>query len=121
LKILRSTDIHTEHHAVFSKAATVSELHEAMCARLNLDKENVRVWDYHGDQRLKLLDKPDKQLDEVQIIEGQKVLLEEKVDGKWPEVKTQRQDYSSYSYGYGNREPTDPGKVCDIVILQPLV
>ena len=83
-----------------------------------VEEENIRLWDYHGEtryfslllfwfsvfwkqlllkfipSRLKLLDDLDSFLSDHQIMDRQKVLIEEKdADGKWPAVATRFNSY----------------------------
>src|SRR5690606_25110822 len=93
-----------------SKAESVGNMKQAMCEVMQLDPEKVRVWDYHGTSKLKLLTNPDQRLDEAQILDDQHILLEEKKeDGTWPE--SSRSFSSSYSYGgyYNSGPPAAPG------------
>jgi len=73
----------------------------------------------------------EKSMEDSQIIDNQKVLIEiQKEDGSWPDVPSRSTNsgyggysgYSSYGgysgggYSYGRREPTNPG-LCGLVRL----
>jgi ubiquitin carboxyl-terminal hydrolase 4/11/15 len=93
----------------YSKAATVGEFIETMCNELKFDRTKTRVYDFHNAKKLKLLDKMDKHLDEVQILDGQFMLIEEqKRTGKWPNDKI----YKGWvqNYNYVSLQPTPPGR-----------
>lgn len=91
LQILRSTDMATPHWALFSKCAKLKELRAEMCKRLGVLPENVRIWDYHNDSKLKILEEPLNTLAEERILDGQKLLFEERqADGKWAKLTAQR-------------------------------
>jgi uncharacterized UBP type Zn finger protein len=103
-----------------SKEASCKELLDIAISTFELNRDQIRLWDYHGDSRLKLLDDLDSALSESQIIDRQKVLVEEKeANGNWPIVQP-KTSYNSYyggsSSGYGSssyydgtRQPTTPG------------
>jgi ubiquitin carboxyl-terminal hydrolase 4/11/15 len=92
----------------FSKAASVGEFIDTMAAELGYDKAKVRVYDFHNAKKLKLLDKMEKHLDEVQILDGQYMLIEESKHGKWPKDKIYNIWVQNYSYA--SRTPTPAGK-----------
>jgi len=86
LKIYKSSDMDHSEKAQFSRIATVGDFLVTMCKRMKLEVEKVRVWDFHQGSKLKLLDDLSKRLNEMQIIEGQQILLEEQnSDGTLPE------------------------------------
>ncbi len=62
-----------------------------MCERMGLNVEDVRMWDYHNDTKLKILEDPLCTLVEERILDNQKLLFEERLpDGKWPKLATKR-------------------------------
>eukprot|EP01113_Clastostelium_recurvatum_P027005 TRINITY_DN3249_c0_g1_i3.p1 TRINITY_DN3249_c0_g1~~TRINITY_DN3249_c0_g1_i3.p1 ORF type:complete len:929 (-),score=274.41 TRINITY_DN3249_c0_g1_i3:1131-3872(-) len=106
LQIMRSSKLDESFWMHISKSASVESLKLAACQQFQLDPAQVRVWDYHSGQRLKCLEEEKDRLDEAQIIDEQKVLIEEKdAEGKWPEVE-QPKATSSYYYNdaYSRRE-----------------
>jgi len=117
LRILKSSDSSKEVRAVFSKADTVETLKKEMCESMQLDPDNIRVWDYHGGSKLKLLTNMSTKLDEAQILDEQQILLEEKKpDGTWPETRTSTgfgfgssSFSSSFSSNYSSGPPPAPG------------
>jgi len=78
LKIVRSSDAYKEVKAIYSKADKVGKLKADMCTKLELNPENIRLWDYHARSKIKLLTNMDEKLDDAQIIDGQLILFEEK-------------------------------------------
>jgi len=95
----------------FSKVTTIGEFKEAMCQRMNLNPQDVQVWDYHNCEYFKLLEDMNQRLGEAQIIENQDMLLEERdADGNFPEHPTSSSSFRGntfYSYnGYGNLRNT---------------
>ena len=114
--------------ATFSKVETIEEFKKKMCKKMELDPSNVRVWDYHANNKYKLLDDLKTKLESAQIIDGQPMLLEEKdKDGKFPEPPKKStyggssygSSYSSYS-SYSSNQPTDPGNYYLSVIIDNL-
>eukprot|EP01087_Luapelamoeba_hula_P007900 TRINITY_DN1943_c0_g1_i3.p1 TRINITY_DN1943_c0_g1~~TRINITY_DN1943_c0_g1_i3.p1 ORF type:complete len:1256 (+),score=322.20 TRINITY_DN1943_c0_g1_i3:123-3890(+) len=109
LKVVKSSDDIVEVQAMFSKVTLVSDFKRIMCRRMKLKQGNVRIWDWHARNKIKLLEKMNETLSEAQIIDNQLVLLEEKdAKGNFPQA----------SYGYGNNrymsmysEPSEPGLV----------
>lgn len=103
-----------------------------MCPILELDPENVRIWDYHNKRRSQILEDPEKTLSSCTIIHNQYLLFEEKdEEGNWPPVsRPQTTSYynyssswnsnsgigSSYSYHNQGKKPTDPG-LCGLTNL----
>eukprot|EP01114_Cavostelium_apophysatum_P023239 TRINITY_DN8699_c0_g1_i3.p1 TRINITY_DN8699_c0_g1~~TRINITY_DN8699_c0_g1_i3.p1 ORF type:complete len:802 (-),score=231.36 TRINITY_DN8699_c0_g1_i3:76-2481(-) len=117
LKVSKSsamTDVVTVN---FSKADTIGHFKKAMCAKLGLNEDDVRVWDYHGNSKYKLLEDMKARMESAQIIDGQPMLLEEKDEnGKFPEIQKTRSAIgggfstgSSFSSYYSQSGPTDPG------------
>lgn len=112
LYVRKSSDMEKEVPYWFSKACTIDAFSTAMCEKFGLQKEMVRVWDYHGSTRHKLLDNATKTLEEAMIIDTNKMLLEEKgPDGKFPEIPVRAASSSNWSYSGISREPSDPGKI----------
>jgi len=120
LKFVRSSDKTKEFPLSFSKTSTVGELSNKLCKRFKLDPANVRIWDWHGRSKIKLLTKMSETLDEAQIIHNQLLLIEEKdANGKFPDdFRTPSTGYSS-SYGWSSsycsryNEPSEPG-ICGL-------
>jgi len=93
----------------FSKADSVGYFIDTMANELKFDKTKTRVYDFHNAKKLKLLDKMDKHLDEVQILDGQFMLIEEqRKNGKWPNDKIYKCWVQTFTYV--SRQPTSPGK-----------
>ena len=118
LKIFKSSALSEVVIVPFSKCDTVRYLRDTMAVKLNVNPEEVRVWDFHGNSKYKLLDDLDKKLEEAQIIDNQPILLEEKDEnGQFPEIPKTRNTFSTgtsymsgYYGGYSNyNTPTDPG------------
>jgi len=124
--VVKSSDMQKQHPMYVSKDMKCSRLLKKTCKVLEVNPKEVQMWDYHGNSKLKHLNEPDTRLQEHQIINNQKILIQEKdEDGKFP--STSRTTYgnygysynsggagSSYGYGYssygeGTREPTTPG------------
>ena len=85
LKVILSSESNTHHMIRISKAATVEEFIDVVAQEHQLKKENVSVWDYHGNNKLKLLDHQTKQLCEEHILDNQPMLIEiKREDGTWP-------------------------------------
>lgn len=94
-----------------SRMSTLGEFKKIACQKLNLNPEDVRVWDYYNYNRFKLLENMDRTLEEVkfiyykifkkkqyQILDEQPMLLEEKgQDGKFPEIQKNYPYNSSYN------------------------
>ena len=77
----------TIHSSLFSKTATVREVKKVMCERMGLKEDDVRLWDFHKDNKLKILTDPDETMDEARIMPDQKILFEEKgSNGKFPKL-----------------------------------
>lgn len=110
LKVCKSSAITEYINASFSKSDTVGTFKKVMCQKMNLDPEQVRVWDYHANSKYKLLDDMKAKLESAQIIDSQPMLIEEKDEnGKFPEIQKSRMGgYNSSSY-YNSNVPTDPG------------
>ena len=100
-----------------------------MCPILEVEADNVRIWDYHNRYKSQLLENLDKTLTECTIIHNQCILFEEKLEnGEWPQQARDTRSFqsgwgsSSSSYGGGSnynnynnrgREPSDPG-ICGL-------
>ena len=41
-----------------SKGAKIKEVRNAMCEKMGLNVDDVRMWDYHNDTKLKILEDP---------------------------------------------------------------
>jgi ubiquitin carboxyl-terminal hydrolase 4/11/15 len=97
-----------------SRADTCGKLKEEICRIKNLNSEDVRVWDYHDNRKLKVLD-ADERLEDAQILHLQNILVEtRKPDGSFPEdgIRSASSDYfSSGGYYGGSRRPASPGLV----------
>ena len=92
LKFLRSSDMDTIHTGLFSKGAKIKEVKNVMAERMGLNLDDVRMWDYHNDQKLKILSDPICTIQEERVLDGQKLLFEERLpDGKWPKLATKRE------------------------------
>lgn len=105
-----------------SKSATVADfVNDLNRLGWGLEKTNCRVWDFHNGQKLKVLDNWEKQMDALQIIDGQHVLVEEKKkNGSWPNDKIyKRFNDRNSSYSSYQRSPTDPGKTGPFLSLTP--
>lgn len=110
LKVAKSSSINDFVGANFSKADTVEYFKKVMCQRMGLNPDNVRVWDYHAQNRYKLLEDEKQRLEAAQIIDGQPMLLEEKDEnGKYPEPPKSRSSMYSYSSYSNSGGPVDPG------------
>jgi len=108
LKVAKSSNLSEFIPANFSKADTVEYFKKVMCQRMGLNPENVRIWDYHANNKYKLLEDEKQRLETAQIIDGQPMLLEEKDEnGKFPEAPKSRS--SMYSYYSNSGGPCDPG------------
>ena len=90
----------------FSRAATVSQLREAVCSAWELDVAKCRLWDYYAKRRYSLLAESEK-LDEAKLHAGQDVLVEvEKAGGGWEYAED---DASSSTGGGGGSSSTSTG------------
>lgn len=97
---------------ILSRADTCGKLKEDICKRKSLNADDVRIWDYHDNRKLKVLDDPDERLDDAQILHLQNILVEtKKPDGTFPEdTSRSSSDYLGSSSYYGSsRRPTRPG------------
>ena len=91
LRFIRSTDMKTEVTGIFSKAAKIGVVKKEMCEKMGLNPDDVRMWDYHNDQKLKILEDPLNNLFEERILDNQKMLMEERLpNGKWAKLATKR-------------------------------
>jgi len=115
LRVHKSSSINDSIVVNVSKSTTIGQFKKDMCAKFGLNEDDVRVWDYHANNKYKLLEDLKVKMDQAQIIDGQPMLLEEKgPDGKFPEAPKPR-TYTSgggYSYYYNASHtggPTDPG------------
>jgi hypothetical protein len=77
LKYCKSSAVEEVFTITLSKAITVGEMKTKMCQQMNLNPNNVCVWDYYGNKKYKLLEGMTKTLQYSQIIDGQSILLEE--------------------------------------------
>lgn len=111
LRVLKSSAKEQMIDVTFSKVDTVGKFKEEMCKKMNLDPKEVRVWDYHGSSKYKLLEDMTQQLSSAQILDGQQMFIEEKgEDGKFAEEKSKALgSYSSASSYYNTGGPTHPG------------
>lgn len=84
-------NVHFDVFVLCSKGAKIKEVRNTMCEKMGLNVDDVRMWDYHNDQKLKILEDPLCTLMEERILDGQKLLFEERLaDGKWPKLATKR-------------------------------
>ena len=84
LKVCKSSATQDSITVTVSKSETVGDFKATMCKKLDLNPEDVRVWDYHAFNRFKVLEDLERKLDSVQIMDGQPMMLEEKdEDGKF--------------------------------------
>lgn len=89
IQLLRSTKPDSLVTIQMSKEAIVKDLMEMVLSTFDVQRDQIRLWDYHGDTRLKLMDDMESTLSECQIIDRQKVLVEEKeANGSWPVVQS---------------------------------
>lgn len=111
LKVCRSSKPTDFIPATFSKSSTVGQFKEIMCKKMELNPDDVRVWDYHANNKYKLLEEMSQRLESAQIIDGQPMMLEEKDEkGNFPEVPKSRSYNSSSSYySSSSGGPVDPG------------
>ena len=65
IRFVKSSDMETIHSSLFSKTATVREVKKVMCERMGLKEDDVRLWDFHKDNKLKILTDPDETMDEA--------------------------------------------------------
>jgi hypothetical protein len=86
---------------------------EQICKQKLLNADDIRVWDYHDNRKLKVLSDLDERLDDAQILHLQNILVEtKKADGTFPEDvgRSSSSDYYGNSSYYGSsRRPTRPG------------
>ncbi|CAM6081562.1 unnamed protein product [Calypogeia fissa] len=75
----------TKLNVRLSKKDTVGKLHQMICEQLKLEKENVRIWDYFNKQKNKQLLDPAKTLQDAYINMNQDILVEVKINGRWPD------------------------------------
>lgn len=67
------------HHSVFLQE-TVSSLKERACRMFDLDTNKVEIWDFfHRSKYATLEDKLEATLEEARVLEGQGILLDDKV------------------------------------------
>ncbi len=78
LFFVKSSDPGTVVSVHFSKAATIEEVRNTMCEKMGLNVDDVRLWDYHNDQKLKILEDPLCTLAEERVLDQQKLLFEER-------------------------------------------
>ncbi len=106
LMFLKSSDPATIVTGYFSKGAKIKEVRNTMCERMHLNVDDVRMWDYHNDQKLKILEDPLCTLAEERILDNQKLLFEERQpDGKWPKLATKRER----EFDMRSQERVEPG------------
>eukprot|EP01122_Echinamoeba_exundans_P007490 TRINITY_DN2328_c0_g1_i1.p2 TRINITY_DN2328_c0_g1~~TRINITY_DN2328_c0_g1_i1.p2 ORF type:complete len:518 (-),score=72.40 TRINITY_DN2328_c0_g1_i1:1026-2579(-) len=85
LLVRKSSDMKTEVSVWFSRTATVEEFAVAMCQKLGILREKVRVWDFHAGTRHVLLEDTTKTLEQSRIIDMNKMLIEERdAHGRFP-------------------------------------
>jgi hypothetical protein len=98
-----------------SRADTCGKLKERICKLKSLNADDIRVWDYHDNRKLKVLSDLDERLDDAQILHLQNILVEtKKADGTFPEDtgRSSSSDYLSNNSYYGSqssRRPARPG------------
>lgn len=113
LHIIYSNEPTEPHKIELSKTATCGTLKDVVCKLKSINPDDVRVWDYHDNKKLKVLNEPDERLDDAQILHMQNILVEfKKPDGTWPEDERRNDyynNYYNYSYGSSNRRPSRPG------------
>lgn len=79
---------------------------ESICEHTKLDPEEIRIWDYYENRKLKVLRDPEKSLDEAQILHNQNILVEEISHNEiCPEVPSKdpgvlRQQYNNLQQRY---------------------
>ena len=100
IKFLKSSQPETIVYHQFSKTSKVREVTKKICEEMQLKEDDVRLWDFHNDRKLKILTDPLETMEEARIINNQKIFIEEKdQNGKFPKL----------SSNDSNREPTTPG------------
>jgi ubiquitin carboxyl-terminal hydrolase 4/11/15 len=122
LYLVRSSDDKASVLKMVSKRMTCRKLMDMGLEAFDLKEEEVRMYDYHGDSRLKHLTEMDSVLADHQILDRQKIMFDEKDDkGNWPQVNTtSRYTTTSYGGGYassnyysnyhdGTKQTTPPG------------
>eukprot|EP00976_Prorocentrum_cordatum_P100670 1192320-Prorocentrum_minimum.AAC.1 len=100
LNVLRSTCPEETREISISQMATVGELKKRLCEEYKIELNDCRLWDYYkgsnckqatsesgGLYRYVKLEHMDATLEAAKILPCQKVLVEEKVDGKFPEAE----------------------------------
>jgi hypothetical protein len=96
--------------AYVSKVATIEEFVDQMQSKMRFDKEKIRVYDFHGGRKFKLLEDWSKGMEEAQIFDNQYMLIEQKMkNGKWPDDRIYLQWNQSRSSFY-NAPPSPPGQ-----------
>jgi ubiquitin carboxyl-terminal hydrolase 4/11/15 len=105
IEAMRSSNKEKKVRMRFSRVTTVKDAREALCKALGVSTADVRMWDYHGNSRYKMLDSDERTLEQAQIIENNPILLEEKnADGTWPPMPSYANSYATtgglYDGGY---------------------
>ncbi|KAH3759413.1 ubiquitin carboxyl-terminal hydrolase 15 [Pelomyxa schiedti] len=86
VNLVKSSEITTPLKVYTSKRETVGNFRKLAVEWMKLESENVKLWDYHGETKIKELTDLTTTLEAAQIIDHQLVLLEEKnADGTWPD------------------------------------
>lgn len=108
LQFVKSSEPTKLSWRLFSKNAKIKEMKAEGCKVLGVAEKDVRVWDYHNDQKLKILEEPLNTLAEERILDGQKLLFEERgPDGKWSKLTTQTD--RDFGNRYSSNERVAPG------------
>jgi len=77
LKVCKSSSIEEFCSIIVSKATTVGEFKTKICQQMNLNPDNILVWDYYNNKKYKLLSDLTQMLQSYQILNEQMMLLEE--------------------------------------------
>ncbi|EGG20417.1 peptidase C19 family protein [Cavenderia fasciculata] len=109
LKVFKSSQQSNVLDIFASKNETVNKFKERVCKLLDVEPQNVRVWDYYNHSKYNELKNPEY-ISNCRLIEGQNVLFDERLaDGSWPQEKSSS-SYSGYSSRYNQRNgPARPG------------
>ncbi|KAL6077647.1 Ubiquitin carboxyl-terminal hydrolase 15 [Balamuthia mandrillaris] len=112
LKAAKSSAKEQEVAYSCSKYTSVGTLLRRLAKKLEVDPKEVRFWDWHNHNKIKVLEDMDETLEVAQIVDQQYLLLEEKnSQGKFPPIVNRSSrpstrlygnTYSTSSYNYYN-------------------
>eukprot|EP00771_Trimastix_marina_P000793 gnl/Trimastix_PCT/1822.p1 GENE.gnl/Trimastix_PCT/1822~~gnl/Trimastix_PCT/1822.p1 ORF type:complete len:984 (+),score=295.40 gnl/Trimastix_PCT/1822:210-2954(+) len=100
LKLIRTLDdgrpdMSSEKVVIMSRKALASQLIETAAETYEVDRSQVRVWDYYQATVATRISEPSRSLEDIPLMSDQHILVEiASIDGSWPRTKFTQKRYT---------------------------